>query len=91
MGTHADSHKLNIPCKKGRIDLDLNYLLGAGLFSFHPENPSPLAGEGRGEGELKRKSEIPNRYHPHPYLPRRRGRGKFGFPDENEIDKMASI
>jgi hypothetical protein len=34
MGTHADSHKLNIPYKKGRIDLDLNYLLGAGLFSL---------------------------------------------------------
>jgi hypothetical protein len=35
MGTHADSHKLNIPCKKGRIDLDLNYLLGAGPFSLN--------------------------------------------------------
>jgi hypothetical protein len=23
--------------------------------SFHPETPSPLAGEGRGEGKLKRK------------------------------------
>ena len=40
------------------------------LDSFHPETPSPLVGEGRGEGELKRKAEIPNRYHPHPYLPR---------------------
>jgi len=34
MATHADSHKLNIPCKKGRIDLDLNYLLDAGPFSL---------------------------------------------------------
>ena len=58
-------------------------MLSSILNSSHPETPSPLAGEGRGEGELKRKSEIPNRYHPHPSLLHRRGRGKFGFPDEN--------
>ena len=55
------------------------------LLRFHPETPSPLAGEGRGEGKLKRKSEIPNRYHPHLSLLHRRGREKVGFPDVNYL------
>ena len=52
--------------------------------SFHPETPSPLAGEGRGEGEIERKSlDIPLVITPTLTLPPRRGRGIIRFPDEN--------
>jgi hypothetical protein len=49
--------------------------------SFHPETPSPLAGEGGGEGVNS------NFFTPSPI----EGEGKIGFPDENKLAKKTII
>ena len=58
------------------------------LSSVHPETPSPLAGEGWGEGEqngtLRNSEPLP----PPPFPPPSRGRRKMGFPDENYLKSL---
>jgi len=49
--------------------------------------PLPSRERGRVRGIKMEALGILNHYHPHPSLPHRRGRGKGGFPDENELKK----
>jgi hypothetical protein len=68
----------------GILEIDLLLLEYPWPDCFHPETPSPLAGEGRGEGGIEMKSlYIPIIITPTLTLPRQRGRGIPGFPDQN--------
>jgi hypothetical protein len=62
------------------------------LASSHPEAPSPLAGEGRGEGVGKTEHfEILNHYHRHPSLPRRGEREKWSSRMETRYFVMKYV
>jgi len=61
------------------------------LSGVHPETPSPLAGEGWGEGEEKKFLKFPLPITPTLTLPPQMGREIPVFPDRNQVLKKYHI